>query len=178
MNNECVNQCIIIDNLKDMFRFDESILPSAQLITVFKELLIKHDIVKNKNVFSYDDWTSYKFENSFTFIQKDEKGNLFKMVIQPDGKYTIYKEAIDLLNFFENEKYKNIFASNKNVKLVIMDDKGNINAIERTEIITLPYSQLFKELPISKSKNKKEELYSGLCDINYCYSANYLRKTI
>lgn len=59
LNNECVNQCIIIDNLKDMFRFDESILPSAQLITVFKELLIKHDIVKNKNVFSYDDWTSY-----------------------------------------------------------------------------------------------------------------------
>ena len=88
-----------------------------------------------------------------------------------NGKYTIYKEAIDLLNFFENEKYKNIFASNKNVKLVILDDKGNINAIERTEIITLPYSQLFKELPISKSKNKKEELYSGLCDINY-YETN------
>lgn len=171
LDNECVNQCIIIDNLKDMFRFDESILPSAQLITVFKELLIKHDIVKNKNVFSYDDWTSYKFENSFTFIQKDENENLFKMVIQPDGKYTIYKEAIDLFNVFENEKYKNIFVSNKNVKLVIMDDKGNINAIERTEIITLPYSQLFKKLPISKSKNKKEELYSGLCDINY-YETN------
>lgn len=169
---KCVNQCIIIDNLKDMLKYDKSNKPSAQLITVFKELLIKNDIVNNKNIFTYDDWSSYKFVNSYTFIQKDGDYDLYKMVIQPDGKYIINKEKIDLFNAYENEKYKNIFVNNKDVKLVIIDDKGNINAIERTELITLPYSGLFKELPISKSKNKKDELYSGLCDINYYMTNN------
>ena len=167
LDRECVHQCIIIDQIKEMFDEEKDSKPSAQLITVFKELLIKNDIINHAHRFSYDDWTQYKFKNEYTFIIKENDDRIFKMSIKPSGKYTIFEEQIDLFNSYENNRYINIFRNNKNVQLVVIDDRDNLNAIERTEIITLPNSEVFNTLPISKSKKKSEELYAGLCGINY-----------
>lgn len=168
LDTKFVHQCIIIEHLKDMFNFDKgSLKPSAQLITIFKELLIKNDIINHVNSFSYDDWLQYKYNDVYTFIIKNNDDSIYKMVIEPSGKYDIFKEEIDLFNSYENNKYITIFRNNKNVQLIVIDDKNNINAIERTEIITLPFAEIFSKLPISKSRKTRDELYAGLCDINY-----------
>ncbi len=170
-HKKCVTQHIVIDNLKVMF-VDEDNKPSPQLITVLKELLIKRDIVFGSNSFSYDNWSDYKFSSKYTFIYKDKdvnlnKDNLFKMSVLPDGKYKIEKEEINLFNSYENYKYIDLFVKNANVKMLIIDDKGNVNSVEKTDIITLPSVKLFNNCKISKSKKLSDELYSGLCGINY-----------
>ena len=35
------------------------------------------------------------------------------------------------------------------------------------EIVTLPFAEIFSKLPISKSRKTSDELYAGLCGINY-----------
>ncbi len=172
LESNCVNQCITIDNLDQMLKEDD-VTPSPQLITVYKELLIKDDIINNINSFSYDNWKEYNFAGTYKFLVKDDEDVLFRMTINPDGKYFIEEVLIDLFNSYENDEKIQFLKNNKSVQMIIEDDKGNINAIERTDIITLPHPELFRKGRISKSKDNKDNLYSGLCDINYYEIDNF-----
>ena len=87
------------------------------------------------------------------------------MVIEPSGSYEIFVEEINLFNAYENDKIHQVFINNNEIKLMIIDDFGNINAIERTKIITLPYKEAIAG-KVCRKKQVKNELYPGLCDIN------------
>lgn len=168
LDSGIVAQHIIIENLSSFFDIYSPKI-SPQLVTVFKELLIKDDIINKTNHFSFVDWKQFDFNGAYTFIIRPNKksNDLFKMVIEPNGDYKIYKEEIDLFNAYENSKIIKLFEENKNIELVIIDQKGNINAIERTDIITLPDEKLLDNGKVSKSKQTKSDLYPGLCDIDF-----------
>ena len=163
IDKTCVFQHIIIDNLAKFYQTMDSKI-SPQLITVFKELLIKNDILNKCNNFSFINWEDYKFKDKYTFILRTND-NLYKMVIEPSGSYEIFVEEINLFNAYENDKIHQVFINNNEIKLMIIDDFGNINAIERTKIITLPYKEAIAG-KVCRKKQVKNELYPGLCDIN------------
>ncbi len=169
LDRKCATQCIIIDHISQMFDTDlhGEIKLSSALETVLKELLIKMDILSN-NFFSYDDWTKYNYQNDWIFISYEKKEDVFyKMTISPDGTYSIKKELKDIFNIEEYDKYLDYFDKNKDSQLLIEDNLGNINIIERTPIITLPSSDALECGVISKARNFMEEYYAGLCDVNY-----------
>lgn len=169
LDKKCATQCIIIDHISQMFDNDirGEIKLSSALETVFKELLIKKDILSN-DYFSYDDWTKYNYQNDWIFISYEKKQDTFyKMTISPNGTYSIRKIMKDIFNFEVYDKYLDYFDKNKESQVLIADDLGNVNIIERTPIITLPMSELLKCEVVPKARSFMEEYYAGLCDVNY-----------
>ena len=169
LDENCATQCIIIDHINQMFDINSQgeIKLSSALETIFKELLIKMDILNN-NSFSYDDWNRYHFKNDWVFISYEKKRELFyKMTICPNGTYSIKKVTKNIFNLETYDKYLDYFDKNKESQMLIADDLGNVNIIERTSIITLPTEEILNFEVLSKARKFMEKYYAGLCDVNY-----------
>lgn len=166
IDRNVITQCVTIEEIK-CFINDDSEKMTPPLVTILKELLIKNDVV-NTNTFSLDNWAQYSFENDWEFIKRDEETkNIYKMTINKDGKYEMEKYSMSSFDFTDSNNYSYMFNKSKDLELVIKDDKGNINCIERTDIIAMPSSLVFNSLPIRRTKKARSELYPGLCNINY-----------
>ena len=162
-----VTQCITIEELSSIINTEDYNKMNASLVTILKELLIKNDIISN-NYFSYDDWSAYNFKNNWEFIKCDkDKNNIYKMTINPNGYYLIEKEEINIFNASEFTNYIKDFNEKRNLELIIKDDKGNTNYIERTDTVALPNPLVFGENSMCKKKAVQEVIYPGLFNINY-----------
>lgn len=163
-----VIQCAYVENLKLLIKEadDNSLLFSAALHTILKELIIKNDIIVNHKI-TIDDWESYNFKNNWKFSTSNDYGkHIYSMVIKPSGDFEIFEEEMTTLNpnFYELNSQ---FSNSKTVKIIIHDDLGNSCKIEETNLITMPNDFVLKGGYVGRSKDFMFNNYPGLCDINH-----------
>ena len=158
------NQCITVETyLNNRKELDNAIN------TIIHELMIKNDL--KTGIISIFDWGSCLFEKNWIFIAKDED-RFIAMTIRPTGEFNIDVLEQNLFSYGCFSKYADIFISDKNVIALVEDDQGNINAIQNTEMFTLPaLKSVEEELRLGnnklKNKEKREWLMPSILDINY-----------
>lgn len=158
-----VIQHITIEDSADKIIDDKKVIYN----TILKELLIKDDIINRKKI-SLDDWPSFGFKNDYIF-GKEKEGVHYFLTIKPDGSFETKKKLNNLSSFGNKtlDKCSDYLTDNKGKeKTVIADSNGNIIVISRTPTFTLPSKEIFALSEISRSKESREELLSGVVDIN------------
>lgn len=135
--------------------------------TILKELLIKDDIINNKKM-SLDNWESFGFDGDYVF-GKEKDGVHYFITIKRNGSFMLYNKTNNLTSFGNKmlDECSDYLTDNKGKeKTIIADPKGNVIVISRTSTITLPNKKVFSLEEISRSKDSREELLSGVVDIN------------
>ena len=135
--------------------------------TVLKELLIKDDIINRKKI-SLDNWPSFGFENDYIF-GKEKDGIHYFIQVKKDGSFELVNRVNNLSSSGNKliDKCSNYLTDNKGKeKTVIADSEGNVIVISRTPMFTLPNQLIFSLSEISRSKDSRDELLSGVVDIN------------
>ena len=158
-----VIQHITIEDSVDKIIDDKKVIYN----TILKELLIKDDIINRKKI-SLDDWPSFRFKNDYVF-GKEKEGVHYFLTIKPDGSFETKKKFNNFSSFGNKtlDKCSDYLTDNKGKeKTVIADSNGNIIVISRTPTFTLPNKDIFNLSEISRSKESREELLSGVVDIN------------
>ena len=143
---------------------------------IVHELLIKEDI-RNKKI-SLFNWNELDVAGDVSFGAKftdeESKSRYFFMTVHPDGTFDTKEEFSDLFSQSRFASCMEIFdkadIAKENVKGVVMDACGNINAIKDTGWITIPeIIRIKKELEAGnnklRSKAKREDLLSSCLDI-------------
>lgn len=143
--------------------------------TVVHEVLIKKDLEDGR--ITLFDWEKLGLKEDISFgteAKSDEETKYFFMKVHPDGKFNIQEQEFTLFEMNEYTDCVNIFEDAKTkgetVKGLIRDEKGRINVIKDTGIITLPEAEEIKELLSSgdtklRGKARREELLSSCLDI-------------
>ena len=158
-----VIQHITIEDSADKIIDDKRVIYN----TILKELLIKDDII-NRHKISLDDWTSFGFKNNYIF-GKEKDGIHYFLIVKPDGSFEFNCKLNNLSSFGDKtlDKCSDFLTDNKGKeKTVIADSNGNVIVISRTPTFTLPNKEIFNLSEISRSKESREELLSGVVDIN------------
>ena len=169
---DIVSQCITLeDSSQDILKGSRPLL-----ITLFKELMIKNDIIKNKRI-TIDNWENYNFSNNWIFgIKKEFKDKetdqkyhkKFVIVIHPDGTFE-FEEVDNLDKNKESKEIKELLEKiNKstNIEYFVQDDKGNLNVINRTNMFCLPNPEIFTKSHLSRGKEDRNKYFEGIIDIN------------
>ena len=146
-------------------------------MVIAKELAIKKDLLPQNRKITVDDWSKYHFNGDLTFVsvstvgKKDSKRIfLYQMTVHPDGTFDIDgkevtskpDDELSALWLAESHADRGILEG------LITDSKGNINAIRRTNIVTVPEDSMESELKKGiKIRNKygKEHLYQSELDL-------------
>lgn len=143
--------------------------------TVVHEVLIKKDLEDGR--ITLFDWKKLGLKEDISFgteVKYDEDTKYFFMKVHPDGTFDIQEQEFTLFEMNEYTDCVNIFEDAKTkgetVKGLIRDEKGRINVIKDTGIITLPEAEDIKELLASgdtklRGKARREELLSSCLDI-------------
>ena len=158
-----VIQHITIEDSADKIIDDKKVIYN----TILKELLIKDDIINRKKI-SLDNWASFGFKNDYIF-GKEKDGVHYFLTIKPDGSFETNKKLNNLSSFGNKilDKCSDYLTDNKGKeKTVVADSNGNVIVISRTPTFTLPNKDIFNLSEISRSKESREELLSGVVDIN------------
>lgn len=140
--------------------------------TIIKELEIKNEII-NEHKILIDDWKSYLFNRQWIFGCLSNNIAYF-MNLLPDGSFKMIRKSSEFSAFKEdiyNKLERSLFAVKGDDKMIVADDKGNINVIADTEIIPLPSKELF-ESNSPRGKSSKEKYLTGVLDINVYDSEN------
>lgn len=91
------------------------------------------------------------------------------MIIHPDGSFE-FERQIGILNRFKRPDVislsKILDEINLKGKHIVMDDKGNVNIISRTDLFCMPNPELFKLQEVSRSKESRDKYLEGVVDIN------------
>ena len=156
-------QHITIEDSADKIIDDKRVIYN----TILKELLIKDDII-NRHKISLDDWTSFGFKNNYIF-GKEKDGVHYFLIVKPDGSFKFNLKLNNLSSFGDKtlDRCSDFLTDNKGKeKTVIADSNGNVVVISRTPTFTLPNKEIFNLSEISRSKESREELLSGVVDIN------------
>lgn len=164
INRKDVVQCVTVEDSSDKIIDDIS----ATFETVIKESVIKNDII-NKKKFSLDDWGKFGFENDWIF-GKEKDFNHYFMIIKPNGEFTFKFKINDFMSFGNDilDRCSDYLTDNTGKeKVIIADDKGNVNIICRTAKFTLPAKDILTMKEISRGKESREKYLSGVVDINY-----------
>lgn len=135
--------------------------------TILKELLIKDDIINTKKI-SLDDWKSFGFKGDYVF-GKEKDGIHYFMTVKQDGSF-VFDHKVNNLRPFENKalnKCSDYLTDNRGKeKTVIANPDGDIIVISRTAMFSLPEKEIFSLESVSRSKESRERLLSGVVDIN------------
>lgn len=156
-------QHITIEDSADKIIDDKRVIYN----TILKELLIKDDII-NRHKISLDDWTSFGFKNNYIF-GKEKDGVHYFLIVKPDGSFEFNCKLNNFSSFGDKtlDRCSDFLTDNKGKeKTVIADSNGNVIVISRTPTFTLPNKEIFNLSEISRSKESREELLSGVVDIN------------
>lgn len=164
----------------------------AACIVELNDVLVKYDLITNKNKqISLKDWTSYQFANDWKFCHCDEKRNketkqmdyhYYLMTIKPSGHF----EIEEIVNDSKHEKvfafYETIFSMNnkqmerhnrsdEKYKGLVINSDGEINIIQDSSDIMLPFIDktvsAIKNGEINKKKELLDNLFGGCLDIHY-----------
>ena len=158
-----VIQHITIEDSADKIIDDKKVIYN----TILKELLIKDDIINRKKI-SLDDWESFGFKNDYIF-GKEKDGVHYFLTIRPDGSFEFNKKLNNLSSFGNKilDKCSDYLTDNKGKeKTIVADSNGDVIVISRTPTFMLPNKDIFSISKISRSKESREELLSGVVDIN------------
>lgn len=163
-------QRFTVENYKTYIESDGT--PSPALKTILKESIIKYDVFNNCTL-SFDDWTKYGFTNDWIFgiakqvtVNEEKNEEYYFITIHPNGIFKCEKFVNNLFSSDEYDLYRQELAGSNGNKVLIKDDKGNINLIEQTNMITLPNSEFYKN-HVGRGKEDRETYYPGLVNINY-----------
>lgn len=163
LSRDHVVQCVTLEDSVDKVISDNK----AVINTIFKEMTIKDDIL-NKHQISLDDWKSFGFTSDWIFGDVVD-GKKFFMIIHPDGSFE-FERQIGILNRFKRPDVislsKILDETNLKGKHIVMDDKGNVNIISRTDLFCMPNPELFKLQEVSRSKESRDKYLEGVVDIN------------
>ncbi len=158
-----VVQCVTLEDSVDKIITDKK----AVINTIFKEMTIKNDILNTHRI-SLDDWSAFGFKNNWYF-GIENNGKKYFMTIHPDGSFDFENQS-GFLEKYSCDIFHNLsrFLDELDLKgkTIVMDDKGNINVISRTNLFCLPNPAIFKLDKVSRSKTSREQLLSGVVDIN------------
>ncbi|EAY30985.1 hypothetical protein [Microscilla marina] len=138
--------------------------------TLIKEVIIKYDIIQGN--ISITDWKAFGIDGVYIFASKmpaEEKETIDQycfLEIDTTGKLNFSLHKKD--TFLGDSRYDEIaeyFEDDNTVEGIVIDPLGNINAIKRTDIITLP--EIVKighilEKQAQKYSFKKSELIAYL----------------
>ena len=139
--------------------------------TIIKELLIKNEIINGRK-FIIDDWSSYGYSEPWIFGVMSNNDSYF-MKVMPNGDFKLIKKN-GLFTSFKEEIYTSLervlMSVNADDKMVVFDDKGNINLIVDSGLIPLPNKEMFV-IDSPRSKESRASNLSGVLDINLYQSA-------
>ena len=158
-----VIQHITIEDSADKIVDDKKVIYN----TILKELLIKDDIINRKKI-SLDDWSSFGFKDNYIF-GKEKDGVHYFLIVKPDGSFEFKKKLNNLTSFGDKtlDKCSDYLTDNKGKeKTVIADSNGNVIVISRTSMYTMPNDEIFNISEVSRSKESRDYLLSGVVDIN------------
>ena len=164
IDRNAVVQCITIEDSSDKMIDDVN----AIFETVIKESVIKNDII-NKRSFTLDDWTSYGFDGDWVFGKEKDNKHYF-IIVKPNGSFEFRYKVNDFETFDDIilDKCSEYLTDNTGKeKVVIADNKGNVNIISRTTRFILPSREIINADIISRSKESRDKNLSGVVDINY-----------
>lgn len=134
--------------------------------TIIKELLIKNEIINGRR-FIIDDWSLYGYSEPWIFGIMSNNDSYF-MKVMPNGEFKLIKKS-GLFASFKEEVYtflEHVLMSvNDDDKMVIFDDKGNINLIVDSGLIPLPSKEMF-DIDSPRSKDSRATNLAGVLDIN------------
>ena len=133
--------------------------------TILKELAIKQNL--HDRILTMDDWPSRAYSGNFVFGTLYE-GRLYYLTIDKDGRLSYVNKDDDFSPFFERnlqDLTDNLEDSPLKGKFIVQDDKGNVNIVGRTELITLPTPDIFEAHEI-RGKAKRPLYLAGVVDIN------------
>lgn len=163
LSRDHVVQCVTLEDSIDKIIAEKK----AIINTLFKEMTIKDDIL-NKHRITLDDWSSFNFDGDWIFGDEVDNKKYF-MVIHHDGFFE-FEHQNGLLSKYRNRNLYNLSTHLDSLDLkgksIIMDAKGNINVISRTNTFCMPNPEIFRLSPVSRSKEARERYLSGVIDIN------------
>jgi len=158
-DNLVVNHITIEDFMESVKRGKNEKSKRAPVRAVAKELLIKEDLL-NKQI-TLDDWSQWCYSGNMIFAKlhkvKDEKREdeewfVYKMMIHCDGSFEMEMTSEDDEHIDKISEALFEITEKRNVEGAIMDFRGNINIIRRTDIITVPENAIIDIF----DKNEKE----------------------
>lgn len=154
----CVVQCVTRENA---LAVDTEVVYK----TILKEIAIKEDIIHQRK-FTLDDWISFGFTGKWIFGIEDDDVAYF-LEVSPDGSFQTIK-PIGLFQAYKSPIYQDmaltLHSEAGKGKTIVADDKGNINVIASTGIVTLPDEEVFTKP--SRSKDFVQKHLAGLTGIN------------
>ena len=137
--------------------------------TIIKELLIKNEIIYGRK-FTIDDWSSYKYSKPWIFGIMSSNDSYF-MKVMPNGEFKLIKKN-GLFTSFKEDIYSSLeqllISAKAADKMVVFDDKGNINLIVDSGLIPLPNKELF-DIDSPRNKDSRTINLAGVLDINLYY---------
>ena len=139
--------------------------------TILKELAIKQNL--RDRALTMDDWPSRGYSGNYVFGTLYE-GRLYYLTVSPDGCLSYINKDDDFSPFFERnlqDLTEDLEESLLKGKFIVQDDRGNVNVIGRTELITLPAPDIFEAHEI-RGKAKRPIYLSGVVDINFYDTAD------
>lgn len=160
-------QCVTTEDCDEAIAAGD---PSV-ISTILKELLIKSDILYSKRI-TLDDWSKLGFKGNYTFGCLEDD-TLYFIMIDPQGHFDCFTKAADFSEFKSdelNELTNELLIDEMKGKIIIKDDKGNVNLIGRTDLFTLPRKEIFSAHGI-RGKEERPRYLSGVTDINF-YETN------
>lgn len=151
-DRNCACQHITIESLQASLKNDSRI----QILVCLKELCLKQDLAQRVALFT--DWHRFSFLEPYTFAtmhfpsSRDGEGRYSAVTIQPDGRIeseTFCTSSDDILVKPMPDIYERAQAHGEHVRKcvenfnyhlegVIINGKGSINLIYRTEMTTMP----------------------------------------
>lgn len=148
------------------------------LKSVVNELMIKQDLAEKK--ISLYDWKSSKLGSmSFGLCEKiDNIDRYFFIDINKDGTFSVSEQELDLFSMSDYDRLVKIFEDSKtkgeNIKGLVKDADGNINAIKDSDWISIPevddiYQVLSSGNNKLRSKEKRDSLLAASLDI-HCFN--------
>ncbi len=134
--------------------------------TILKELAIKLNL--RDRVLTMDNWVAHGFTGNYVFGALYDN-RLYYLTVDPLGRISYISKDDDFSSFFDpnlqglTEKMED---SPLKGKFIVQDDKGSVNIIGKTELITLPTKDIFSAHEI-RGKVARPVYLSGVTDINF-----------
>jgi hypothetical protein len=158
-NPSCICQHVTIENIQSSFQNNSK----TEILVCLKELCLKHDLTQR--IAAFTDWHSFGFLETYTFATmhfpsgRDREGRCSVVTIQPDGRiesetYSTFSDDIQVrpMPYIYDQAQahgtyikKNIENYNYHLEGAVINGRGSINLIYRTEMTTMPNQKQLSE---------------------------------
>lgn len=163
LSRDHVVQCVTLEDASSKIIANKK----AVINTIFKEMTIKNDILRTHKI-TLDDWLSFGFEHDWIFGE-EKSGKKYFMIIHPDGTFEFERQE----GFLGRYRNKILYELSNRLdeldlkgKAIILDDKGNMSVISRTNLFCMPNPEIFRLDNVSRNEESRNKYLSGIVDIN------------